>query len=212
MALASTLSETLKRQPSSRIAVAAAALITAVSLALIGKGLAIHAKALLAQYLLDRAFAKSLATGQPVKAWSWADTWPVARLEVPRLGASAIVLHGASGEALAFGPGHVDGTPEPGERGTSVIAAHRDTQFTFLRDLRNGDRIRLTRRDGAVLWFRVAETDVVQWDASGIDPDADGHWLALATCWPLDAVTSGDQRLVVRAKMIGRALPGEPQT
>jgi sortase A len=209
MALAGALGDSIKRRPSSRIAVAVAALITVLGLALVGKGVAIYAKALLAQYLLDEAFARTLETGQPVKAWSWADTWPVARLEVPRLGVSAIVLHGASGEALAFGPGHVDGTPEPGERGTSVIAAHRDTQFTFLRELRHGDKIRLTRSDGAVLWFRVTETDVVKWDASGIDPDADGHWLALATCWPLDAVRSGSERYVVRATMIGRALPGD---
>jgi sortase A len=205
MSVAETFSITARRLPS-RTAMASA-LITILGLALIGNGLAIHAKALLAQYLLERAFDKSLATGQPVKAWSWADTWPVARLEVARLGESAIVLNGASGEALAFGPGHLDGTPEPGERGTSVIAAHRDTQFAFLREVRLGDTIQITRSDGVVLWFRVTNMEVVPWNASGIAPDADGHWLALSTCWPLDAVTPSDLRYVVRAKMVGRSTP-----
>ncbi|WP_245296977.1 MULTISPECIES: class GN sortase [Rhodomicrobium] len=189
---------------------AAAVLLGLIGLALIGKGLYMHAKAGLAQILLESAFAESLATGQPVKAWSWADTWPVARLEVPRLGASAIILKGGSGEALAFGPGLLDGTPAPGERGTSVIAAHRDTHFTFLRDIRNGDMLRVTRADGVIVWFRITATDVVPWNASGIDAQADGYGLVLSTCWPLDAVTHGDQRYIVKAQMVGRQLSQSP--
>src|SRR5215217_9242655 len=76
---------------------AAAALLLA-GLLLFGQGLWIQAKAVLAQILLERAFAQTLATGQAVKPWPWADTWPVARLEAPRLGKSAIVLHGSSGQ------------------------------------------------------------------------------------------------------------------
>ena len=63
--------------------------------------------------LLERAFAQTIATGRDSKPWSWADTWPVARIEVKRIGASAIVLAGSSGQALAFGPGHVEFTAKP---------------------------------------------------------------------------------------------------
>src|ERR1700753_111666 len=66
----------------------------------------IHAKEILAQVLLARASTESIASHHPVKPWSWADTWPVARIEVKRLNASMIVLAGSSGQALAFGPGH----------------------------------------------------------------------------------------------------------
>jgi sortase A len=194
------------KRPASRIAMAIAALSALTGALLIGKGAAIHAKAALAQILLERAFDRSLAAGQPFKAWSWADTWPVARLEVPRIGARAIVLKGGSGEALAFGPGLLDGTPAPGEAGSSVIAAHRDTHFSFLRDVRPGDTIRVTRGDGVIFWFRVADAQVVPWDASGIDAHEEGHWLVLATCWPLGATTSGDLRYVVRAQMVGRQI------
>src|SRR5665648_222137 len=129
------LTETAKflqaRPPLSRLAIAVAALSALIGVGLIGKGATIYAKAILAQILLERAFERSLAAGEPVKPWSWADTWPVARIEVPRIGASAIVLKGGSGQALAFGPGLLDGTPAPGEAGSSVIAAHRDTHFSF---------------------------------------------------------------------------------
>jgi sortase A len=181
---------------------ALAALIGAAALAMIGKAAAIHAKAVLAQLLLERAFAQSVTSGKPVKPWSWADTWPVARVAVPRLGLEAIVLAGGSGQALAFGPGHLEGTPLPGEPGTAVIAAHRDTHFAGIGDVRLGDEIAVTRADGAVIWFRVTATGIVPWDASGIDPQADGRNLVLATCWPLDATTPGPLRYLIKAQMI----------
>jgi sortase A len=169
---------------------------------LVGQGLWIHAKALLAQVLLERAFAETLATGRVVKPWSWADTWPIARIDVPRLGQSAIVLYGSSGQALAFGPGHVERTPDAGERGTAVYAAHRDTHFAFLGEVRIGDDIRVTRGDRASFLFRVTDTAIVRWDQSGIDPDADGRWLVLSTCWPLHAAFSGPLRYLVRAEIV----------
>jgi sortase A len=98
-----------------------AALILALAgLVLFGQGAYIHAKALLAQVLLQRAFAETIETGHATKPWSWADTWPVARIEIKRLRASAIVLAGSSGQALAFGPGHVELTPDAGERGVAL--------------------------------------------------------------------------------------------
>ena len=189
-----------------RVHPAAAALLpplfACLGLVLIGQGLWIHAKAMLAQILLERAFAETLATGHIVKPWSWADTWPIARIDVPRLGQHAIVLHGSSGQALAFGPGHVESTPDAGEPGVAVYAAHRDTHFAFLSHVRIGDDIRVTRNDGAAFHFRVTGTSVVRWDASGIDAGADGRQLILSTCWPLDAKFSGPLRYLVQAEIL----------
>ena len=194
------------RRPS-RFPTAAAAILCVTGLMLVGQGVWIHAKALLAQVLLERAFAASLAAGAPVKPWSWADTWPVARIEVPRLHASEIALAGASGQALAFGPGHVERTPAAGEPGTAVYAAHRDTSFAFLAHVQVGDEIRVTRRDGRTFRFRVTGTSVVRWDASGIAVDADGRNLVLATCWPLDARVAGPLRYLVHAALVDDVAP-----
>ncbi len=180
---------------------AIAAAFALVGLILLGQGLFIKAKAAVAQFLLERAFAASLASGKPVKPWGWADTAPMARLEVPRLGADAIVLEGGSGQALAFGPAHLENTPQPGEEGASVIAAHRDTHFDFLGRLKIGDEILVQRIDGATVNFRVVNMSVVPWDASGIDPQAEGHWLILSTCWPLSGVASSPLRYIVRATL-----------
>ncbi|SFN85988.1 sortase A [Bradyrhizobium sp. Ghvi] len=178
----------------------ALALIGAI---LFGDGVYIHAKAWLAQVLLERAFERSVATGETVKPWPWADTWPVARIEVKRIGASAIVLEGTSGQALAFGPGHVERTAAPGERGVAVYAAHRDTHFRFLRNVSVGDVIEITRRDGKHLLYRTDSSAVVRFDASGIDPATRDFEMVLSTCWPFDAVTSGPERYILHAVLIG---------
>ena len=177
-------------------------LLALLGLILLGQGAYIHAKALLAQILLERAFTQTIATGQPTKPWSWADTWPVARIEVKRLDASAIVLAGSSGQALAFGPGHVEFTPDAGERGVAVYSAHRDTHFRFLKNVVIGDEIDVTRSDGKTFRYRADASSVVRFDASGIDPLSDGYELVLATCWPFDALTSGPERYLLHARMI----------
>jgi sortase A len=173
---------------------------------LLGEGVYIHAKALLAQVLLQQAFAETITTGRVTKPWPWADTWPVARIEVKRLDASAIILAGSSGQALAFGPGHVELTPEAGERGVAVYSAHRDTHFSFLKDVAIGDEIDVTRDDGRIFRYRADASSVVRFDASGIDPLTGGYELALSTCWPFDALTPGPMRYVLHATLIVSAV------
>jgi sortase A len=169
---------------------------------LIGGVLYIRAKAALAQILLSRAFTEELASGTVVKPWPGASTWPEARIEVPRLGASAIVPAGGSGQ-LPLGPARLWRTPEAGEPGIAVYAAHRDTHFAFLGQVVPGDVVVVTRRDGTVARFRATHTQVVRWNASGIDPDAPGRQLALVTCWPLDSILPGPLRYVAYAGLEG---------
>src|SRR5690554_7600454 len=76
-------------------------------------GLWIPFKALVAQELLALAWAETQARQVEARPWPWADTWPVAKLELPELGVSMIVLEGLHGESLAFGPGRM----VAGERG-----------------------------------------------------------------------------------------------
>src|SRR5262245_13347664 len=140
----------------------------------VGAGLVAHAayipaKASLAQALLDRAWAKTLRGEKTVRPWPWADVTPVAQLEIPSLALSAIVLEGVSGEAMAFGPGHMQNTPAIGSGGTAVVAAHRDTQFRNLGKLREGDIIAAMTPDGRRTEFRVAAAFVAPANGSGLD-------------------------------------------
>lgn len=170
--------------------------------ALVASALYIPAKAALAQVLLERAWERAQAGEPDAKPWPWADISPVAVLGVPRLKRRSIVLEGASGEAMAFGPGHMVNTPPIGARGTAVVAAHRDTQFRYLREIVEGDRIVVRTADGDDSAFRVVEIRVVRADASGLDPDDSGPTgarLALVTCYPFNGVLLSPWRYVVLA-------------
>ena len=172
-------------------------LLAVFGLYLIGEGAIIPAKAWLAQILLDRAFEQSRAQHRPVKAWPWADAVPIARIRVPRLGVEQIVLSGGSGEAMAFGPTLLPGGGRLGERGTAVLAAHRDTHFRFLADLRPGDLILVERSDGPTLRYRAGAGRVVRKDRFAVDRHATRPRLALTTCWPIGGSGRGPWRYVV---------------
>lgn len=181
------------------VLVIATGLLIAGGLWLVGQGLFIQAKALVAQVLLERAWEQTLSTGMPVKAWSWADTHPIARISFPRIGQSSIVLAAGGGEALAFGPAHVSGSPLPGAEGTSVIGGHRDTHFSYLREVKGGDEILITDARGVVTRFRATHALVLHPERSGIATGGSRARLALVTCFPFDAVGRATLRYVVFA-------------
>ena len=157
----------------------------------LGHGVWIYAKAGLAQRLLQRAWARTLAGESAVKPWPWADTWPVARLQLPAHGVDLVVLDGVSGRTLAFGPGHMPGTPLPGRAGVAVIAGHRDTHFRFLRDVQAGDDIVVEAPGRPRARFRVRERAVVDARTAVVAGVDDARELVLVTCYPFDALRPG---------------------
>ncbi|MCP3983230.1 MAG: class GN sortase [bacterium] len=164
----------------------------------------IPAKAGLAQLLLDRAWERSQIEGVETPPWPWADTHPIAKLQVPRLGIRRMVLAGISGRTLAFGPGHYDGSAQPGAADNIVLAGHRDTHFAFLRELVPGDEILLEASSGIRQRFRVNQTQVLhEREAEVMEPTGRAQ-LTLITCFPFDAlVPGGPLRFVVRAGAVG---------
>jgi sortase A len=176
------------------------ALTVALLLAAAGLGQAgwIHAKAWLAQVLIERAFASGESP------WPWADTRAVARLELPGRAQPLFVLAGNSGRNLAFGPAHDSASVLPGEAGNSVIAGHRDTHFRALATLVPGDRIEVARADGRRFSFVVAALEVVDSRSARIALDAAAPRLTLVTCYPFDALdANGPLRYVVTALPAG---------
>jgi sortase A len=112
-----------------------------------------------------------------------------------------IVLAGASGRTLAFGPGHLTGTPLPGEEGNAVISGHRDTHFAFLARLRPGDEVDVERPDGQWRRYVVSGAEVVDRRAVGVAHDAGDTRLTLVTCYPFATLRPGGPlRYVVTAR------------
>lgn len=166
-----------------------------------GQGAWIHAKARLAQVLIERAWTRTLEGEAAVRPWPWADTWPVAKLEAPAQRVSLLILAGASGRTIAFGPGHLNGTALPGAWGNSVIGGHRDTHLSFLRQVRKGEVLRVQRADGTHAEYRIVQLDVLDKSDTWVTRNAGGTRLTLVTCWPFDALRAGGpERYVVIAE------------
>ena len=149
----------------------------------------IPVKAELAQHLLERAWLRTLAGEPDAKPWPWADTRAVAILEVPRLGLREIVLEGSSGRNLAFGPtlvnsGRLDQTTD------RILSGHRDTHFSFLRELKTGDLLRL-RTTTEIREYRVSWQEAVDIRQQQLVLDDSIDRLTLLTCYPFDAAMAG---------------------
>jgi sortase A len=163
----------------------------------------IHAKALLAQHLIASAWEQARDGGPARRPWPWADMRPVARLTVPGRGVELYVLDSPTPRALAFGPAHVGGTASVGSWGNTVIVAHRDTHFAFLRNLALDDEIDVETGRGAPARYRVREVTVVDKGETRVLDDADSPLLTLITCFPFDAVLPGTRmRYVVIAERV----------
>lgn len=195
LALPSPAPARLRAQARGRAFAVAIAVLVLLGAMLMGEGLYIKAKAGYAQLLLDRAWSRTLAGETEAKPWSWADTWPVAKLDIPRLNASSIVLNSVSGQAMAFGPGLMHG-PKPGEDGLAILSAHRDTHFRFLKNIEIGDKVLVTTDTGKTIAFKISQTKIVEADASGLYQSGDTSRIALVTCWPFDALQQGTKRFV----------------
>ena len=101
-----------------------------------GRALYMHAKAELAGILVRRAWEQSVRSGRPQAPWPWADTHPVGRLRIPRLGYDEIVLEGATPRTLAFGPARLFSGANMGGPGNLVLAGHRTSRFLPLQGIR----------------------------------------------------------------------------
>ncbi len=154
---------------------------------LLADGCWIRTKAVVAQFLLHRAWEQTLQSGEQTKPWPWADTWPVARLRMEQQGVDLIVLEGESGEVLAFGPGHLQGSSAPGSSGHCVLAGHRDTSFAFLQELQANDTFSLQDRKGKLHTYRIRETAIRKAETLYLEK-SDIPCLTLLTCYPFDAL------------------------
>jgi sortase A len=163
----------------------------------------IPVKAVFAQMLLRTAWYESITTQKAVKPWSWLDSWPVARLQVPKKGIDQIVLHGEQGAVLAFAPGMHEASVGEKENGNILISAHRDTHFRYLKDLQPGEEIQLSYIDGYSTLYRVTTTSIININTDRIRQSQDKQRLLLITCYPFDAIqTGGPLRYVVMAEEI----------
>jgi sortase A len=158
----------------------------------------------------DDALAADLATssiGQPAAPILEPGS-PLALIEIPRVDLRAMVVEGVDSHSLKTAAGHLPGTAIPGYPGNSVVAAHRDTLFAGLKNVRLGDVINW-RTGGRAYTYRVSSIDVVTPTAMHVIEPTSHPSLTLITCFPFDFVGPAPMRFIVSATQESAMASGE---
>jgi sortase A len=127
----------------------------------------------------------------------------IGRVEIARVGVSAIVREGDDAATLRHAVGHIPDTALPGESGNAGLAGHRDTFFRGLKNIRTGDRITMTTTNG-VLEYTVRHTSVVDPDDVSVLNPTSRPTLTLVTCYPFYYVGAAPRRFIVHAELLNR--------
>ena len=125
----------------------------------------------------------------------------IGRVEIPRLDISAMVREGVDAATLSRAVGHVPNTPLPGAAGNVAIAAHRDTYFRNVRNIRNGDRIRMVTPKGTYEYIVDSLKIVEPTEVNVLDPTPEPA-ITLVTCYPFNYIGSAPKRFIVRARQV----------
>ena len=139
------------------------------------------------------------------------------RVEIARLNLAAMVRQGVDASVLKVAVGHVPSTALPGQPGNFAIAAHRDTLFRALKDIRLGDLVTFQSPAGNYTYKVVATTIVRPSDVRVLQPDGGGliprpqlvsssgqpsRLLTMITCYPFYYVGSAPKRFIVEAELV----------
>jgi len=139
------------------------------------------------------------------------------RVEIGRLNLSAMVREGVDAKTLSNAVGHVPSTALPGQVGNFAIAAHRDTLFRALKDIKKDDLVTFQSAHGSYSYKVVAtkivkpsDVTVLRSDGGGIippdaqqnEPGESNRLLTMITCYPFYYVGSAPKRFIVEAELV----------
>jgi sortase A len=129
------------------------------------------------------------------------DGAPIGRIRIARIGLSVIAINGDTYSDLERAAGHIPGTAFPGQPGNVAFAAHRDTFFRPLCNIRAGDTIEVTTPAGTFR-YEVRWTSIVAPDAVWVLKPGREQELTLVTCYPFDYIGAAPKRFIVRASRV----------
>jgi len=160
---------------------------------------------------LDRLLLNQPETSTKMSTKNLPEGSLVGRVEIPDLRLSAVVFQGTSDSVLDRGVGHLHGSALPGQPGNVVLAAHRDTFFRSLRNIRKGDMVRVTTPSGTHV-YTVNSTEVVAPTQTSVMDPTTKPSLTLITCYPFYYVGNAPKRFIVQAsQVVASAKNAEPK-
>jgi sortase A len=155
---------------------------------------------------LQRRFISELGSNAAPVGGAIPTGVPVASIEIRAIGLHETVVEGSRSAQLEKGPGHVLGTPLPGQPGNAVIAGRHTLYggpFGRLGSLKSGNRINVVTGEGNTT-YRVAMVQKLGASDGSFAQNQNDNRLTLFTTasrW------NASSRLVVTATLIGNPLP-----
>lgn len=192
------------RSPAIRVVRAIERLLLILGVVFLGYYVYVAAEARLYQNLENReldlilASAPTTAPSPEAALVAPAPGSVLGRIEIPRLGVSAVIRAGSDARTLRLAVGHIPGTALPGQTGNIGLAGHRDTFFRRLRHVRADDDIRLVTTSGTFT-FKVDTTTIVLPKDTWVLNPTPTSTLTLVTCYPFTYVGSAPKRFIVHA-------------
>lgn len=123
------------------------------------------------------------------------------RIIIPQINMDWTVVSGVGVADLRKGPGHMTGSPMPGQWGNSILSGHRTTwggPFNRIDELNPGDQFTIETLIG-VHTYEVVSSEIVGPQHNWVLMHQEGGWLTLTTCHPK---LSSQQRLIVFSKLV----------
>ncbi|HFC30949.1 MAG TPA: class GN sortase [Oceanospirillales bacterium] len=159
------------------------------------------AKAYFSQYLIQQAWQQTLIDNKQYKPWTWADTYPIAEMEIPRINKKSYILQGSSGRNLAFSATHISQSGMPEDNKSMIIAGHRDSHFSYLKHVIQGDEI-IVKTTSHSYHYIISKIAIIDSTKQKLNIHNQKE-LILVTCYPFDAINSGGKlRYVIFAQYL----------
>jgi sortase A len=124
---------------------------------------------------------------------------PLAKIVVPSIKWTGIVIEGTDNQSLAGGPGHLLGTAYPGEPDNVVISNHNSYSEQWS-GVKAGDTIELDTDYGKFV-YKVTGFKIVGSGDKSVTGSTGHASLTFTTCYPLWAGALARQRYVVFADL-----------
>ena len=118
-----------------------------------------------------------------------------------------MINEGVDERTLDLAVGHIPSTALPGQQGNVGLAAHRDTLFRNLKNVRRDDEIALTTLNNRYVYRVVSVRVVNPGEVSVLEASADEKILTLVTCYPFYFVGHAPRRFIVRARQVSGISP-----
>ncbi|UTR11973.1 class D sortase [Evansella sp. LMS18] len=123
-------------------------------------------------------------------------------LIIPKLGMVYEVYWGTDDDTLNKGVGYHDSkfTTPPDGMGHTVLSGHRDTVFSELGDLEEGDRL-YTEVEGKVYEYQIRNIWITDAEDRTVIVEKDSPTLTLTTCYPFNFFGVAPDRYIIQAEL-----------